>query len=72
MLIKRKSILTKKTNVREIEMTDDEYSQCLSHDFKNIDQILPHLNEDDKEFLASGVVPEEWKDLKLNAIGGTK
>lgn len=72
MLIKRKSIVSNKKHERDIMITDEEYSLCLAQKFTNVDAILPHLSEDDKEFLVSGITPEEWEDLKSNVIGGNK
>lgn len=54
------STLTQKRNTREIPITRDEYhAWTISGDL--IQDYFPQLSEDDREFLLTGITPEEWR-----------
>jgi len=59
MLITRKSQFTGKFNHQEIDVTEEQLYQW--HSGKELIQnALPHLSADDREFLMTGVTKEEW------------
>lgn len=58
----RKSQLTGKSHSREIAMTPEQY-QRYRYGGEYIQDILPDLSADDREFLISGITPEEWADM---------
>ena len=58
MLIKMSSILTGKIHEREIDVTPEQLQAW--HDGGLIQDVLPHLSAEDREYLISGATPEEW------------
>lgn len=59
MLIKRKSVITGIERTRDIPVNPDdmiawETGSC------NIQDVMPYLNDNDREFILSGITPEEW------------
>ncbi len=61
MKIKRKSPLTGEVNVRDIDVTDEEYLAWESG--KMIQDAMPRATADDREFILSGYTPEDWKEI---------
>lgn len=58
MQITRTSPLTGKVNVRDIDITVTQL-QSWQHGVL-IQDAMPHLSADDREFLISGSTPEDW------------
>lgn len=69
MLVTRKSVLTKKKHTRDIPITQEEYYECASKDWRNVDTLLPHLSSEDREFLSSGTTKDEWVDVEDGIFG---
>jgi hypothetical protein len=65
MLIEKVSILTGRKNVMDIEVTKNQYSQWEKSKIP-IQKVFPELSIEEREFLISGITPEEW----INYIGG--
>jgi len=59
MLVTRKSNLTGNTHSREIAITEAEFAQVEARQVA-IQKIVPHISAEDREFLISGITPEEW------------
>jgi hypothetical protein len=61
VLIERKSLLTGKSHSREIAITEQAY-----YDWYNsatlIQVAFPNLSDDDREFLLTGITPDEWDE----------
>jgi len=61
MLIKRKSMLTGLIHYWRIPVTmeqlDDWYSGTLIQD------AMPNLSADQREFVVTGILPSEWKNV---------
>jgi len=64
MLIKKKSPFTGKVNEREIDVSQRQLNSWNSGTL--IQNAMPNLSADDREFLMTGITPEEWD----NAFGG--
>ena len=60
MLIKRKSPFSGEDNEREIEVT--EVQMELWQSGMCIQNAMPHLSADDREFLMTGITSEEWDE----------
>lgn len=60
MKITKVSKLTGIEHTREIAVTEEELSRIGGEEF--IQDIVPHLSADDREFLMTGVTPEEWDE----------
>jgi hypothetical protein len=61
MLIERKSHLSGKVNVMEIDVTNQELEAYYDSD-RHIQDILGHLTADEREFIKTGVTVAEWVD----------
>lgn len=58
MLITKTSILTFKKHTREIDVTAEQLQRYTRGEM--IQDVCLHLSADDREFLISGITPEEW------------
>jgi len=58
MLIERTSPFTGKTNIRDIPVTWEQYQDWI--DGMLIQHAMPNLSPDDREFIMTGITPEEW------------
>jgi hypothetical protein len=61
MLVTRTSPFSHKTNTREIDVTQAQLD--LWDGGVLIQNAMPHLSADDREFLMTGITPEEWEEL---------
>ena len=68
MKVVRKSPFSGKINEREIEITDAQMIELTNPNRRNIQDILPDTSADDREFIMTGITPEEWKE----AFGGAE
>ena len=60
----RISTLTGRRHIREIPMSIDAYTQGF-YAWKRgalIQEAFPSLSAEDREFILSGITPEEWED----------
>ena len=58
MLITKKSSLTGIISSREIDVTQAQLDNWASGTF--IQDAMPNISTDDREFIMTGVTPEEW------------
>lgn len=58
MLIERKSALTGITHQREIDVTQEQIHRWKMGEL--IQNVMSHLSADDREFIKTGITPEEW------------
>lgn len=63
--VSRVSQISGKTHVREITMDRDDYYNWVNG--MTIQRALPYLSLDDREFLMTGITPEEWQ----NSVGAS-
>jgi hypothetical protein len=61
MTIERISDLTGHHHTRDINVTEAQI-KCWAEGAL-IQDAMPHLSDDDREFLMSGITPEEWETL---------
>ena len=57
------SILTGKQNERVLEMTREQIALYTSEHRPLIQDIFPEMNDEDREFLMTGITPEEWNKV---------
>ena len=58
MLVEKKSILSGKWNSMELPVTEE---QLMAHQSGELVQnVFPNLTPDEREFIISGITPEEW------------
>ena len=61
MLIQRTSRLSGITRTKDIDCTEEQYIDWLSGAY--IQDAMPHLSADDREFLLTGITKEEWDSM---------
>ena len=61
MLITRKSPLTGEVNTRDIPIYEEDLRawQAGAH----IQDVMPHLSADDREFIMTGFTPADWDKM---------
>lgn len=61
MLISNTSILTGITRTVDLPVTKAELERWSNGEL--IQYVFPHLSDDDREFLMTGITPEEWDSI---------
>ena len=61
MMITKTSILTRETRTKEINVTKAQYDAWLAGML--IQDAMPHLSADDREFILTGVTETEWNNF---------
>lgn len=61
MKIIRQSTLTGNTRTLDIDVTQEQIDKWQSGSY--IQDAMPHLSADDREFLISGITPDEWNKV---------
>ena len=61
MRILRKSALTGNVNTMDINVTDEQFTKYLGSN-ECIQNVLPDLSVDEREFLISGITQDEWNE----------
>lgn len=59
MQITRKSILSGIVRTREIDITPGQFAAWQQG--LPIQDVAPHLSADDREFVMTGITPDEWE-----------
>lgn len=60
MKITRTSRLTGITRTREMDVTQQEINNWVGG--MVIQRAMPHLSDDDREFIMTGITPDEWDE----------
>ena len=67
MIVQRRSIITGKVNTMNIDCTEEQLNRHKMGEL--VQDVFPNLSVEEREFLISGVTPEEWdnafEDSKL-------
>lgn len=66
MKITRTSAFTGKEHTMELDVTQEDLDRCWSlnpNGSEHIQDVFPHLNSEEREFLKSGVTQEEWDEV---------
>ena len=58
--ITRKSMISGEINSMELDVTQDQLNRW--QDGELIQDVFPHLNADEREFIKTGITPQEWSD----------
>jgi hypothetical protein len=61
MWIKRKSVLSGIERQRNIPVNPDDLVAWQAG-LGSIDDLMPYLNDDDRQFILSGITDKEWKE----------
>ena len=62
MIVIRRSPLTGQINEREIDVTQEQLDRYAGG-FELIQEIMPDVSKEDREFIKTGYTPEDWKHL---------
>ena len=60
MLIKRKSVLSGIERTKDIPIDPENYIEW-QRGYASIDEAMPYLTSEDREFILPGMTPTEWK-----------
>lgn len=60
MKITRKSPFTGKVHTREIPVTEEQLMRWSNGTL--IQNAMPNISPDDREFIKTGITPEEWEE----------
>jgi hypothetical protein len=60
MQITKRSILTGQTNTLELDISAAQYARFNSPDRPLIQDMFPDLTVGEREFLMTGITPQEW------------
>lgn len=61
MLVIRTSIVSGITRSIELPISEEEWNAYMDGTLVQI--AFPHLDEDEREFILTGTIPEEWDEL---------
>jgi hypothetical protein len=61
MNIKKTSVFSGITRTKDIPVNPQDYA-LWEQGYANIDESMPYLTEEDREFILSGMTPTEWKN----------
>jgi len=59
--VQRKSILSGKYNTMQLDVTEEQLKR--HRDGELIQDVFPHLSAEEREFIMSGITPEEWEKI---------
>jgi hypothetical protein len=62
MYIKRKSAISGIERTRSIPVNPDDYIAYKSG-VVNMEESMPYLTDEDRDFIISGIIPEEWEKI---------
>ena len=60
MLITRKSLISGNINSMSLPITEEQYNAWEQGTL--VQDAMPHLTPDEREFVMTGITPEEWAD----------
>lgn len=61
MMISRKSVLTGREHVMDLDVTLEQIRNYQSGTL--LQYAFPHLSAEEREFLKTGITPEEWREF---------
>lgn len=62
MIVTKKSSISGKIHSMDLDITDEQISEYNKGD-KLIQDVFPNLSPDEREFIMSGITPEEWDSM---------
>mgnify|MGYP003533939440 CR=1 FL=1 len=61
MKVKRKSVISGIERFRDIPANPEDWVS-YTMGYKNLDEAMPYLSDEDKQFILSGITSDEWKE----------
>ena len=65
MWIKRKSVISGIERTRSVPVNPDDYFAWQAG-IASIQEVMPYLNDDDREFILSGITSDEWDEMFMS------
>lgn len=65
MLVTRTSVFSGITRTIELDITEEQLKNIENSAYL-IQQVVPHLSDDEREFLLSGAWDNEWEDAMID------
>lgn len=62
MIITRKSQLDGVERSMDLNVTIDQMNEFISSDRRHIQDIFPNLSPPEREFILTGITPEQWTE----------
>jgi hypothetical protein len=62
MLVTRVSVISRKENSMELDITQDQLNR-YEFGLGLIQNIFPNLSGEEREFIKTGITPQEWEEL---------
>jgi len=60
MIVRRPNIFTGKVRELELDITQEQVNRWQNGEL--IQNVFPHLSIDEREFLQTGIIGEEWEE----------
>ena len=60
MIVRRPNIFTGKVRELELDITQEQVNRWKNGEL--IQNVFPHLSVDEREFLMTGIIGEEWNE----------
>ena len=67
MLIRRKSVVSGTIRSRNIPVNPEDFL-AWENNLGSIEDLMPYLNDVDREFILSGMTPDEWKEAFVELV----
>ena len=61
MIVTRKNIFTGRVRSLDLDITQEQVNRWQGGE--KIQNVFPHLSVDEREFLMTGIIGEEWNEL---------
>jgi hypothetical protein len=61
MIVRRPNIFTGKVRELELDITQEQVNRWQKGE--KIQDVFPHLSVDEREFLMTGIIGEEWNEI---------
>lgn len=61
MIVTRKNIFTGRVRSLDLDITQEQVNRWQNGEL--IQNVFPHLSVDEREFLMTGIIGEEWNEL---------
>jgi len=61
MIVTRRNIFTGQERKLDLDVTQEQLNRW--HNGELIQKVFPHLSVDEREFLMTGIIGEEWNEL---------
>ena len=66
MIVRRPNIFTGKVRELELDITQEQVNRWQKGEL--IQNVFPHLSVDEREFLMTGIIGEEWNELMEDLV----